>query len=288
MRPLAGLAIALIGLNTAGAACAQSARAPADTPADADRLMEAAFKPQAAREFDAPAAQADPISALLDRDAWRPDQGLTRWGVKEMVVGGAPDGSTVDSVRLRVGETLPQKTPTALDLARREAEAEAYDVTVTRNWPHMVAFESARYDIDLTPHAGFGVGSSGGSAEAGATLTLGAKSASQQVSQGLRRLGFHEGMKDGDSGRWYVFAAASGRAVGLSLARDPGASWNRTIDNSSALIGDAQVGVGWRKGAMQTSLGYIHRSVKGDHMIWGEGAQDDSMVAFSLSIKPKH
>ena len=281
MRPLAGLAIALIGLNTAGAALAQ----PAHLSATTDALMSAAFQPDAAHGFDAPAARSDPISALLQHDAWRPDQGLTRWGVKEVVV--AHDGAAVDSVRLRVGETLPQKNITALDLARGQVETDAYDVTLIRNWPRAVAFESARYDLDLTPHAGFGVGRSGGSAEAGAMITLGRKSASQRVAEGLGRLGFHEGARDGDNGRWYVFAAASGRAVGLSLARDPGANWNRTLDSSSALIGDAQVGVGWRKGAMQTSLGYIHRAVKGDHMIWGEQVQDDSMVAFSLSIKPK-
>jgi len=287
MRPLAGLAIALIGLNAASAAMAQSAHPSID--AGAARLMNAAFQADAGHGFDAPAAQTDPISALLERDAWRPDQGLTRWGVKEMVVGGASDGSAVDSLRLRIGETLPQKKITAVDLARGDAEADAYDVTLVRNWPRMVAFESARYDLDLTPHAGFGVGSSGGSAEAGAMITLGRKTASQQVAEGLGRLGFHEGTSDGDNGRWYVFAAASGRAVGLSLAaRDPGSNWSRTIDNSSALIGDAQVGVGWRKGAMQTSLGYIHRTVKGEHMLWGEQAQDDSMVAFSLSIRPKH
>jgi hypothetical protein len=208
--------------------------------------------------------------------------------VREMVVAASPDGSAVDSLRLRVGETLPQKKVTALDLARGLAGTDAYDVTLTRNWPRVVAIESARYDIDLTPHAGFGLGSSGGSAEAGATLTLGRKTASQQVAAGLGRLGFREGASDGDNGRWYVFAAASGRAVGLRLtAREAGSNWSRTLDNSSALIGDAQLGVGWRKGAMQTSLGYIHRSVKGDHMIWGQQAQDDSMVAFSLSIKPK-
>jgi hypothetical protein len=287
MRPLAGLAIALIGLNTAGAAMAQSAPLAIDLAAA--RLMNAAFQPDAGRGYDAPASQSDPISALLEHDAWRPDQGLTRWGVREMVVAASPDGSAVDSLRLRVGETLPQKKVTALDLARGLAETDAYDVTLIRNWPRVVAFESARYDIDLTPHAGFGVGSSGGSAEAGATLTLGRKTASQQVAAGLGRLGFREGASDGDNGRWYVFAAASGRAVGLSLtAREAGSNWSRTLDSSSALIGDAQVGVGWRKGAMQTSLGYIHRSVKGDHMIWGQQAQDDSMVAFSLSIKPKH
>jgi hypothetical protein len=66
--------------------------------------------------------------------------------------------------------------------------------------------------------------------------------------------------------------------------------WDRagwTTDQTSTLIGDAQLGVGWRKGALQTSLGYIHRQVKGAHMLYGVEAHDDSMVAFSLSLKPR-
>lgn len=38
---------------------------------------------------------------------------------------------------------------------------------------------------------------------------------------------------------------------------------------------------------MQTSFGYMHRAVKGDHMLMGQEAKDDSVVAFSLSIKPR-
>ena len=100
----------------------------------------------------------------------------------------------------------------------------------------------------------------------------------------------HDGADFGDRGRWYVFAAASGRAVGLNMLKGPTNSWDQSWsqDPSSALIGDAQLGLGWRKGAMQTSLGYIHREIKGDHMLWGQQARDDSMLAFSLSVKPRH
>jgi hypothetical protein len=38
---------------------------------------------------------------------------------------------------------------------------------------------------------------------------------------------------------------------------------------------------------MQTSFGYIHREVKGEHRISGAETKDDSVVAFSLSIKPR-
>jgi hypothetical protein len=65
--------------------------------------------------------------------------------------------------------------------------------------------------------------------------------------------------------------------------------WDRagwTTDTTSTLTGDAQLGIGWRKGAMQTSLGYIHREMKGQNMLWGVDAKKDSVVAFSLSIRP--
>jgi hypothetical protein len=39
-------------------------------------------------------------------------------------------------------------------------------------------------------------------------------------------------------------------------------------------------------GDMQTSFGYMHREVKGAHMIFGQQTRDDSMLAFTLSIKP--
>jgi hypothetical protein len=86
-----------------------------------------------------------------------------------------------------------------------------------------------------------------------------------------------------------MFAAASGKAVGLNLRNHlnswDGAGWS--MDPSSTLVSDAQLGVGWRKGPMQTSLGYLYREVKGEHMLWGQETRDDSVVAFSLSIKPQ-
>ena len=104
----------------------------------------------------------------------------------------------------------------------------------------------------------------------------------------LKAMGLRDGSSFGDKGRWYLFAAASWRAVGLNMLHgDQG--WNRagwTTDATSTLTGNAQVGVGWRKGDMQTSFGYIHREMKGQNTLWGVDAKQDSVVAFSLSIRP--
>jgi hypothetical protein len=34
-------------------------------------------------------------------------------------------------------------------------------------------------------------------------------------------------------------------------------------------------------------VGFVHRSVKGQHMMYGVDPKSDSMVAFSLSIRPR-
>ncbi|OYX91864.1 MAG: hypothetical protein B7Y78_11355, partial [Caulobacter sp. 35-67-4] len=102
------------------------------------------------------------------------------------------------------------------------------------------------------------------------------------------------GLRDGDEafgqrGRWYVFAAASGRAVGLNMLRSQNGDWSRagmSSDVNSKLIGDAQAGVAWRKGPMQASVGYIHREMKAKDVIMGMATQKDSMVALSFSLKP--
>lgn len=159
---------------------------------------------------------------------------------------------------------------------------------MTREWTGL-RFDAGKYDLDVTPHAGLGVGNAGGSAEAGATVVLGKKSKDDQVVARLNEIGVRDGAQFGDKGRWYLFAAASGRAVGMNMLRQDG-GWNRagwSTDPASALVGDAHVGVGWRKGPMQTSFGYIHREVKGDHLLFGQETKDDEVVALSLSIKPR-
>ena len=282
MRSMAGLAtvFGMCGGMCATSAFAQSTSLTLDS--GAAQLMSAAFD---GKTFSPRADSGDLIGNLLDRETFGP-AGPVRWDNSKVTLG--DNGGAVDSLRLSVGGTLRAPGGVPINVDRAEFQAQAYEIAVTRDWPDAVSFATERYDVSLSPHAGVGMSSAGGSAEAGAMLTLGQK-ASDGLKSSLGAMGVRDGAVFGNEGRWYLFAAASGRAVGLNMQRDNG-DWNGagwSTDPSSALIGDAQLGVGWRKGAMQTSFGYIHREVKGQHMVWGQETKDDSMVAFSLSIKPR-
>jgi hypothetical protein len=270
MRSLAGLAITF-GVMTVGAASGAVAQtAPAVLDSAASHLADAAF------------LRALPFDHILDQTAYQPKDGPGRWRTADSVARLAANGAAIDTLRISVGE-VGRGAPLNLN----DYDARDYEVRLTRDWPAAVRYAGERYDLDVTPHAGFGVSNLGNSAEAGATVTLGRRG--DAIASRLDSLGVRDGEVFGGTGRWYLFAAASGRAMGFNMLKDGANGLNRSWsqDSSSALVGDAQVGVGWRKGAMQTSFGYIHREVKGDHMIWGQDTKGDSMVAFSLSIKPR-
>jgi hypothetical protein len=276
MRRLAIIAIVL-GCGAASNAAAQ-ARAP--DPSD-HPLMDAAFAPASQRPTS------DPIGSLLNRESYVAGQGPVRWSTSERQLSKPKASGRVDSLRVSVGGPLLTPGGLPLNLDRAEFDARSYEVSLIRNWPSAVSFETGNLDLDLSPHASVGVTSRGGSAEAGATLKL-SQRVGAEANERLRDMGVREGSILGNQGRWYLFAAASGQAVGLNLMRNED-GWNRagwTTDPTSTLVGDAQVGVGWRKGILQTSLGYMHREVKGRHMIFGQQTREDSMVAFTLSIKP--
>lgn len=155
--------------------------------------------------------------------------------------------------------------------------------------PVSYSLKTANYDLRLTPHAALGVGDAGRSVEAGAVLTFGLGHADTSLTGTLDRLGIRETATSGAAARWYMFAAASGRALRFNMQHDPSQRWDNTWsqDRSSALVGDAQLGLGWRRGDLQTSVGLIHRTVKGAHMLWGQETKDDSVLAFSFSVKPQ-
>src|SRR5947207_4858794 len=99
MRPLAGLATALICASTAHAAAAQSLTSQS-TEADAKaRLNQAAFAP---RSF---AASVDPGAGLIEREAYAPGEGPVLWETGAVKLAGSPDGP-VDSLRVSVGGAL--------------------------------------------------------------------------------------------------------------------------------------------------------------------------------------
>lgn len=266
------------GLSAASAVCAQSLF-PLGAPHNAS--MSAAFSNQA--------VESSPpwflTQRLADGSSIPQYRGSDPWAVNDIVP--IQPAAPVDV--LRVWFANPDWSQASVASAEGRAfEGSAFELAIAREWSNAVGFGTRRYSVSVSPHAGVSWSSVGKVAEAGARVTLGEKRPSSTASR-LNAIGVLDGATFGDEGRWYLFAAARGRAVGLNMIRDQG-DWHRggwSTDQTSALIGDAQAGVGWRKGDMQTSLAYVHREVKGQHMLWGQDTRGDSMVALSLSIKPR-
>lgn len=197
--------------------------------------------------------------------------------------------SHVDSLRIGVGGFLHTAGGVPLNLDRSQVGRQAYDVTLIRSWPKALSFDSGPIGIDLSPQLGIGASTLGAQAQAGATLRIGRTPREQAAVEALSDMGVKDGTKFGEVGRWYFFAAASGRAVGLNMMRDSG-GWDRagwSTDPTGALIGDAQVGVGWRKGDITSSFGVTYREVRGNHMMFGQETRDDTVAGVSFTIRPQ-
>lgn len=161
-------------------------------------------------------------------------------------------------------------------------EAEHYDLSYTRGWPATLGYTASGLEVTLIPHAGVGVGTRGGTAEAGAML---------QIGTDMERLVPAGRTAFGERARWYIYAAGSGRAVGYNFARTRDGDFTRSgvSHDSSNFIGDASLGVAFRKGDVQSSIGLIYRELGPSDLRTGYGVDTDvseGLVAFQLSIKP--
>lgn len=267
---------ALIGV-VAGLATPLAALADPSSPADARALEAAAFASASAKWSDqaefaegfALERDGDPLTGL-QLESGR----LTQWRTEF-----APLSDT-DRLRLTVGGRLrgADGAPLAAADRLRFGDPEQVDVAYLRDWPSALRVAGGGYALDVTPTAGLSLGTEGGGAEAGATVRLGSDMKSRL--NGLVR----DGESFGDRPRWYLFAAASGRAVGYNLLRSGSGGWSREgmSTDKGSFIGDAQAGIAWRKGELQASFGYVHREVKAY-----DYEKDDGFVAFQLSLKPQ-
>ena len=196
--------------------------------------------------------------------------------------GASADRLTLETAgRLRRADGAPVPV-TPLDAA--EMDAEAYDVRYVRGFTAARGRTASGLEVSLTPHAGLGVGSEGGSAEAGATLKVG---------EGLERLAPDGHERFGERPRWYLYAAGSGRAVGYNFARTRDGDYARSgyTNDRGSFLGDASIGVAYRRGDVHTSLGVVYREIdagKGLRGMSGLDADvDEGLIAFQLSIKPR-
>jgi hypothetical protein len=223
----------------------------------------------------APSALAPLSAAVFDGGRALP----TEWRSTEIVK---------DDTRLKIslgGAAYDERgLPAFRPSERSNFEARGFDVQLTRDLP-AVRLQAGERDIEVTPHAGLAFSDAGPGAQAGATISL-----RDKVEDRLGRLGVRDGRSFGDRGRWYLFAATSGRSVGLNMLRGADGEMRRegwSTDATSALVSDAQVGVGWRRGAVQTSIGYMHREIKPRHGLMGVENKDDDLIAVSFSFKPR-
>ena len=127
----------------------QSAAAPS-SKSSAAALADAAFAPRS------PAAAADPVARLIDQEAYKPGQGLVRWNSGEVQLSNR-ESATVDSLRVSVGGTLNTPGGVPLNLDRAQFQADAYEISLIREWPKALSFEGKAFDVDLSPPAGVGM-----------------------------------------------------------------------------------------------------------------------------------
>jgi len=148
------------------------------------------------------------------------------------------------------------------------------------------------YEFAFVPQGGFDAAGGASAAQAGAMVRVGAD-IQGKVMDGLNKMGMHtvDSAALANRGRLYLFAAYSGKEVGLNIGHGTQGGIQRlgwSAEGASTLVSDGQVGVGWRKGKVQASVGYVHRDVNSnyDNGFGNVGMQklSDNMVAFTLSL----
>lgn len=268
-KALGGVIVALVGASPGAFACAQETQqATPWTYGSPVEMSPGVGSPVGLSDLD---RQAD--GHRLDRALFNASDGLI--AARQRGVWRRQADGTLEQFRIRQADFASPLPEGSIERARFEAAQT--EITYIRAWP-IIAGEGRPVQFELTPHAGVGVNASGGTAEAGATIRVGQLA----VADG-------EDAFDEDQGRWYLFAAGTGTAVGMNWARGMD-GWNRQLSHDSgSFIGDAQVGVAWRRGDTQTSFGYVHREITADGVHGGAGIDRDAtqgFVALQFSIRP--
>jgi hypothetical protein len=237
--------------------------------------VETAYAVRLDAPFGAPFAPLEPMD-------FSPEDGLQGLRAREAWVVG--DGY-VDRLRLTSrgewrradGAPLP---PTGAFAGTLENERLA--LNYRRGWQGARGETASGLEVALIPHAGIDVRDGRGALEAGATLRIG-EGLDDMVRDGREAFG--------DRSRWYLFAAGSGRAVGYNWARtrDGDFASSGVTHDSGAFLGDASVGVAWRRGSMQSSVGLVYREIDASELRGDSFDKDvnEGLLAFQLSIKPE-
>lgn len=184
--------------------------------------------------------------------------------------------------RWTVRQATPHDTPLAF--SRPDTQEREVAVEWRHDWTALHETSESGLELSVSPHAGFDWDPRGSSPVAGATVRVG---------RGLDRLAPDGDETFGQKARWYVFASGSKRAVGYNFTRqrDGGLS-NEGLshDLGQSAMGDAAIGVAWRKGPLQSSVGIAYREVEIDGLRGYGGLKTDvgeGVLSFQLSIRPQ-
>ena len=172
---------------------------------------------------------------------------------------------------------------TPLAFSRPDTQQSRKAIEWRHDWTAVHERTPSGLEVSLTPHAGLGVIDGRSLAEAGATLRLG---------QGLEDLAPDGDSAFGNKPRWYVFASGSRRAVGYNFTRrsDGGFNGEGLSQDSGHSLGDAAIGVAWRRGAMHSSVGLVYRELETEGLRGYSGIKTDvseGLLAFQFAFRPQ-
>ncbi len=146
--------------------------------------------------------------------------------------------------------------------------------------------QALRLRVDGRTAPGLNFNSIGGSrSQAGGVLPLNRSAVKDQVA---RVLGLHDGAALKNRSRVYMFAALSGRGVGVNLLHDAtSGEWSNAglTSDKGGFIGQRQTGIAWRKGTMQAALSLIDQ--KTHAQLLGITTIRDKRVMLSFTMVSK-
>lgn len=95
----------------------------------------------------------------------------------------------------------------------------------------------------------------------------------------LKALGIGDGRALGDQARWFVFAAAGGRALSYGYLQESGGGlWAL---ERGGFVGQAQGGVAWRRGSYQSTFSYYRQEIRVD--LFGAEDVGENRIAFTVT-----
>jgi len=280
MRPIGGLLLTFLACGASLDAGAHPRRMPRPIVVAANVAPRA---PAYAALMDAPFAQPSAPSMRFERPfALRSVAPLGALAVRRSLI---TSPATSAQRQYLVAQRPMFKPPPAFSLP-------AQNFTLAGRGPAALTASSKGYVLDFAPQAGLDWSDARSSAQAGGMLRLALHRPDDRPRPWLSfGAGQAPSVSESDRGRWFLFAAASGQVIGFNVNQSTLGGPSRSLwatPGADTLVSDAQSGLGWRKGAMLASVGYVHREVHYDNGADPFGPQTvrDSMVGVSFSLHP--